>query len=930
MEKKSLFTVIEFIILVVFFVSNSFAVVNNPPTISGLDTVITLINGGPEIGLFDLYELVSDAEDPDSNLTFVISNQTNRNLVNCYIDTNRYVSCDAPARNQVGKNTVTITVTDTQGASVSGWFDYYVLGLPETNNPPVLSGIPDFQFPMNTGSKPNLVDLWNYAADVEDRDEQLTFTILQQTNLSLMPCIINSNRYVSCNQPASNQTGTNTITVLVKDRNNAYSSDTFEITISNSGNSNTNAPTISNLPNINIRENSGSRERLINLFDYVSDSRNTDEQLRYEITNQTNQNLINCFVQSNQYISCDAPRPNQTGINTLTIKVTNTNNQSATATLAVYVNSYTGSRTPPSISGLGTYKIEENSPQQNRIIDLYRYSRDNEDSVSQLTYRITSQSNTNLINCRITDNRYISCDAPRQNSRGTSTIRVEVEDQDGQKDDDILTIEVTSGGFGICSDIRIITETVYMNEDDVETVTFKIMNRGMDDFIIEDVQTSDDSQYMRITDAQYDDIVEAGDEIDLDLEIETERSTISRDATGYIQISGRFDNGATCSFNDIGQTSFRVRINSGSSSSSSACSDIELDAKDIEIPENRVTSKEFTIFNNSTRDFDITNIEVSESSSYFSARIIDKPSSVDSDESEKIIVSFDAKQVSGDRTDTAKLRVSGRFSNGKTCSLSSISESFDVTVKDSSSTTPQQNLDNVILSTVPQLATLRVGESKQVLVNIINNTGTNQCFSFSASGNTVFSAESTKTTFCLENNQSDSIIVNLNGKKQGNGTMLTTLAYAGRIKEKPVLVEVQGTASQAEQILINISAPAEISGNGKITIQNNGKSLKNVKIAGYNFPEGVQTQSLTKNSFATGEKVEFEVKTNFNGKAEGVIRIESDEGIKNIPVSFESKQPQTSTGTGLLNLAVMAGTGIILLIVLGLAILGIINVIRRN
>jgi hypothetical protein len=435
---------------------------------------------------------------------------------------------------------------------------------------------------------------------------------------------------------------------------------------------------------------------------------------------------------------------------------------------------------------------------------------------------------------------------------------------------------------------------------------------------------------MRITDTQYDDIVEADDEIDLDLEIETERSTISRDAIGYIQISGRFDNGATCSFNDIGQASFRVRINSGSSNSSSACSDIELEVMDVEIPENRVTSQEFVIFNNSTRDFDITNVEVSESSSYFSANVIDEPSSVDSDESEKIIVSFDARQVSGDRTDTARLRVSGRFSNGRTCVLSSISESFDVTIKDSSSTTPQENMDAVLFSTTPQLVALKVGESKSVLINIINNTGLNQCFSFSASGNNVFSAESTKTTFCLQNNQSDSIIVKLIGKKQGNGTLLTTLAYADKIKEKPVLVEVQGTTSQAEQILINISAPAEISGSGKITIQNTGKSLKNVKITAYNLPEGVQAQSLTKNAFATGEKLEVEVKTNFNGKAEGVIRIESDEGIKNIPVSFESKASQTSAGTGLLNLAVMAGTGIVLLVILGLAILGIINVIRRN
>ncbi len=71
----------------------------------------------PPVRWIDLWQYASDTESYDYELNFYIESQSNQNLINCWIDGNRYITCGIPARRQSGYSDITVKVLDTDGAS---------------------------------------------------------------------------------------------------------------------------------------------------------------------------------------------------------------------------------------------------------------------------------------------------------------------------------------------------------------------------------------------------------------------------------------------------------------------------------------------------------------------------------------------------------------------------------------------------------------------------------------------------------------------------------------------------------------------------------------------------------------------------------------------------------------------------------------------
>lgn len=94
----------------------------------------------------------------------------------------------------------------------------------EYNNPPVIEGIPD---QVTEIGEDVLIDLWDYAFDIEDYDSELDFTLQSQGNTDIIECSISSNRYLDCDE--AEQLGETTITVRVTDTEGRWDSDTFSI-----------------------------------------------------------------------------------------------------------------------------------------------------------------------------------------------------------------------------------------------------------------------------------------------------------------------------------------------------------------------------------------------------------------------------------------------------------------------------------------------------------------------------------------------------------------------------------------------------------------------------------------------------------------------------------------------------------------------------
>lgn len=82
------------------------------------------------------------------------------------------------------------------------------------------------------------------------------------------------------------------------------------------------APQISALPDQNILVNTAPAANLINLWQYASDAESADSQLTFTIVSQSDSNLVNCSITSNQYINCAAPDANSLGTNIVTVRAT--------------------------------------------------------------------------------------------------------------------------------------------------------------------------------------------------------------------------------------------------------------------------------------------------------------------------------------------------------------------------------------------------------------------------------------------------------------------------------------------------------------------------------------------------------------------------------------------------------------------------------
>jgi uncharacterized membrane protein len=80
-------------------------------------------------------------------------------------------------------------------------------------------------------------------------------------------------------------------------------------------------PSFRPIPAQNIEMDSQEKYHLFDLWNYAKDLDNEKYELAFEVVNQTDSDLINCFVRNGHYIGCDAPGQGETGTNTVTVRV---------------------------------------------------------------------------------------------------------------------------------------------------------------------------------------------------------------------------------------------------------------------------------------------------------------------------------------------------------------------------------------------------------------------------------------------------------------------------------------------------------------------------------------------------------------------------------------------------------------------------------
>lgn len=136
--------------------------------------------------------------------------------------------------------------------------------------------------------------------------------------------------------------------------------------------------------------------------------------------------------------------------------------------------------------------ITNNTPSQ---IDLWNYTTDNEQNLSNMTYIIINQSNANLTNCTIYNVHYINCTKPNENDTGVNLIWVEVNDTELTDVDnftitfdyDLERYTYVRSRISTDSNVSVIMKVQYYNIsslwDDVETIYYGEFNLSANEII---------------------------------------------------------------------------------------------------------------------------------------------------------------------------------------------------------------------------------------------------------------------------------------------------------------------------------------------------------------------------------------------------------------------------------------------------------------
>lgn len=305
------------------------------------------------------------------------------------------------------------------------------------NTPPVIGGISDLSFVEDSGLHEDVVDLWFYAGDAETTDSGLTFTILSQSDAGIVNCVIDSNRYIDCTTQADEH-GYSGVVVEVRDPEGLTDTDTFRVTVTPVND----APVVSGagVPGQDI--DSCSQFATFDLDDIVSDVDDSDASLTWAVTGNTELIIV---IDTATHVATVFYPTGFVGSETVTFTATDSEGLTVSDDAVFTVTQCVSSNIAPELSNLPDRELEEDSGDNDEIIDLWGYASDDESSDSELDFSIIEQTNTGLVTCSISSDKYIDCEV-EDGETGVSYVTVQVTDPQGLTDTDTFKITVVSIG----------------------------------------------------------------------------------------------------------------------------------------------------------------------------------------------------------------------------------------------------------------------------------------------------------------------------------------------------------------------------------------------------------------------------------------------------------------------------------------------------
>jgi hypothetical protein len=284
--------------------------------------------------------------DTDDTLTYL---STTPNNISITIDNITGIVTLTPNTNFNGIRNLTFTVFDGTNTNTS---NNVLLNITPVNDAPIITNVPDNSTNEDTLPTDKWYNLSLYASDVDE--DSLTFSIISQSNSSLISCSIVETEFINCSLPLANSTGINDINVSVSD-GSLSDTDVFRVTV---GGVNDNPQIIGTISTQTFNEDFGTST--LDLTQYESDNEDSTTSLDWSIS-ITNTSLITASVtDSDSDVITFTSLSNVNGATTATLTLTDSNGGTDSQTISIVVNAVNDN---PSIDtffpNLTSIKIDE-------------------------------------------------------------------------------------------------------------------------------------------------------------------------------------------------------------------------------------------------------------------------------------------------------------------------------------------------------------------------------------------------------------------------------------------------------------------------------------------------------------------------------------------------------------------------------------------
>ncbi len=393
----------------VFTVNN----INDAPVVS--DIPDQTVAEGTAFATINLDDFVADNDNADNEITWTYSGQSNLNVS---IDGSRVATITPVDPNWNGTETITFTATDPGLLFASDAATFMVTAV---NDAPVVSGIPDQT--IAEGASFTTINLDNYVTDVDNVDADMIWT--KSGNTELLVDI--TNRVATIIIPSPGWVGSETITFRATDPGLLFGEDAATFTVTNVND----APVVSDIPDQTVAE--GDNFVTISLDDYVSDVDNTDAEMTWSATGQTD---LTVDIDASHVATITIPYADWNGAETITFTATDpgllTGSDPATFTV-------TAVNDAPVVADIPDQTIDEGQPFA--AIDLDNFVSDVDNAAAEMTW--TYSGNTELT-VSIDASRVATITAPDGDWNGAETITFTATDPGLLADSDPATFTVNA------------------------------------------------------------------------------------------------------------------------------------------------------------------------------------------------------------------------------------------------------------------------------------------------------------------------------------------------------------------------------------------------------------------------------------------------------------------------------------------------------